>query len=81
MEGTDNRNDLPIGKDAWVNGEHIYGKVPVILREDTVLYAGDFYKIQRGFHGGEAIVHAADLAIQTPATATSNDITVGNLHG
>ena len=77
MEGTATEDDLPIGKDAWVNGEHIYGKVPVILREDTVLYAGDFYKIPRGFHGGEAIVHAADLAIQTPATATSDDITVG----
>lgn len=77
MEGTATENDIVVGKDAWVNGKHIYGKMPVILREDTVLYAGDFYKIPRGYHGGEAIVHAADLAIQTPATAGPQDIVAG----
>lgn len=77
MEASAKPEDIAFGKDAWVRNEHIYGTMPVHMRQDRILYAGEYYIIPKGYHGGEAIVSTASLELQTKATATEKDIDIG----
>lgn len=74
MTATATEDDLLMNKTAWVDGKLVTGKIPVILRTDYSLKAGESYVIEKGYHGGEAIVSAADLKSQTAGNATEYDI-------
>lgn len=74
MIGTATENDILSNKTAWVNGKQLTGKIPIIMRTDYSLRAGESYVIEKGYHGGEAIISAMALELQTKATATEDDI-------
>lgn len=64
---------------AWVNGEKITGTIPTILRMDQNLEAGQSYTIPYGLSYGTTIISALPLDIQTPGTATEEDISIGRI--
>ena len=72
--GTATANDLLEGSTAWVNGTEIAGTIPVIDHQDISLNGGDSYTIPKGYHDGTGTVIAAGTDVQTPGTATADDI-------
>lgn len=79
MEATATSSDLLKDRTAWVNGEKVIGNIPVILREDKELIAGESYVIPKGYHGGEAIISGAPLSVQTVGSAIPTDIAYGKV--
>ncbi len=62
------------GKIAWANGSSITGTMPNNGSITRTLNAGESFDIPLGYHTGSGRVSATDLASQTSATATANDI-------
>lgn len=79
MEATATSDDLLKDRTAWVNGDKVIGNIPVILREDKELFAGEPYIIPKGYHGGEGIISGVPLSVQTVGSATSKDIASGKV--
>lgn len=76
-EATATEEDIVDGQTAWVNGVKITGNIPVIASSNIKLNAGESCTIPKGYHDGNGIVEATDLASQTQATATEEDIADG----
>lgn len=61
-------------KTAWVNGKQITGEMYNNGSVHETLYAGEYYDINEGYHDGTGRIITKDLASQTAATASENDI-------
>ena len=76
-EATATAEDILNNKTAWVNGEKLTGNMPDIESASNILYAGNSITISKGYHHGTGTVKALELAPQTEASATENDIRSG----
>ena len=66
--------DILNTKTAWVNGTKITGNMPnngTVIRS---LNAGESYNISLGYHDGNGVITANNLASQTPGTANASRI-------
>lgn len=70
-------NQILTGKKAYSGGKLLTGTMPNRGAVKQTLNAGGSYTIPEGYHNGSGKVTAKDLASQTVATATQNDIAQG----
>lgn len=70
-------NQILTGKKAYSEGSLLTGTMPNRGEVSQTLSAGENYTIPEGYHNGSGKITAKDLASQTQATATENDIVVG----
>ena len=73
-EGTATANDIVIGQTAWVNGEQIIGEIPSYSEMSITVSAGETVPIPAGYYETDGEVVGQDLASQTQATATAEQI-------
>lgn len=69
--------DVLDGKTCWVNGVEIIGTMPNNNAQKMRVDCDEVYTIPEGYHNGEGTVTGNNLASQTVATATSDDIIDG----
>ena len=76
--GTAGAGDILSGKTAWVDGQQKTGTMPNQGKvTPSALAAGGSYTIPAGYHNGQGVVSAKDLASQTGGTAGAGDILSG----
>ncbi len=66
--------NILIEKTAWVNGKKITGTMPFNDSTFNVILADENYTIPKGYHTGNGVVHAKDLASQTVGDALEENI-------
>lgn len=67
-------DDIIITKNAWVNGVKVEGTMANNGAVSSTLAAGASYTVPKGYHNGSGVINAQDLASQTSANATADDI-------
>ena len=72
--GSANSDNILVDKTAWVNGEKVTGTMPFNDIIFTELLANQSYIIPKGYHTGNGVVHAKDLASQTVGDAIAENI-------
>jgi len=74
---TASKEDILLGKTAWVNGEEVTGIMPDNGSVSQTLYCGETYNVPLGYHDGNGSIIAASLASQTPGTAHDYEMVQG----
>lgn len=67
-------SDILTTKNAWVNGVKVEGTMANNGAVSSTLAAGASYTVPKGYHNGSGVIKAQDLASQTSANATADDI-------
>lgn len=75
--GNATAREILSGYKAYSGGKLLIGTMPNREAVSQTLSAGESYTIPEGYHNGSGVVIAKDLASQTQATATADNITEG----